>query len=191
MNSYVRSGGLLIPGRRYVRSGGVLVEGRPVPYVATLLSADVYPSPPWSAFLAASEPVAKFPSGANRNRLYSPAGTSGVHVFLRNWPVTGGVTYKMSLLAQADTVDSVETQYFNGGTYLNYGYFRLATGVPDLPATMTLVSPGVYRCEQNITAPSGATQIETRILIPNGAYVNDYVASNESVFLGEMTFNPT
>ena len=193
MSSYVRSGGLLTPGRRYVRSGGLLVEGRPAPHVANLLSADVYSSPPWTYYLTAVEAVAKFPDGTDRNRLYATGAVADFHTTSRTFAVTAGVTHKLRYLIQADTSGRLSMNLYNAGAYLAWGGdINPTTGSTNGASgvTLTNLGSGVYQYEFTYTIPAGVSNIEVRPSLSNASNVGSYVAAGESMFLGAMTFAP-
>jgi hypothetical protein len=195
VSSYVRRGGVTVKGTRYARSGGVLVEGRPRPFVpAPVLSALVYPNPPWSFSASEATVVETFSSGANRNRLAATGTTSSTHTLQRAFAVTAGATYRFSVLGQADTVSTfLGFEFYNGGTFLaSAGRFNPTTGQATGTGVgaLTDLGGGVYRYDKDYLAPSGVTDLNVRLLVGNASGTGSFLAAGEAVLVSELTLTP-
>lgn len=190
VRSYVRTGGVLQARSNLVRSGGVWVQSARV--LASFNSADIYPSATFSFYLVAREIAKKFIHGPDRNKIVATGAASDFHTIQRAFPVTAGLTYRVSILGQADAVSTfLGFEFYNGTTFLaSGGQFNPFTGVANGAGvgTLTHLGGGIYRYDKDYLIPSGVTSLNVRLLVGNAAGTGSFIANGEAIFTGVLNF---
>lgn len=155
-------------------------------YPPATLSADVYFGATKNNL--STEPVTKFPNGADRVRLLATGSTLLFHYVAETFTVTAA-TYKLAVTMQADTIHLVDMELYTGGSafFAWGGQTNLTTGTNNNAATITDLGGGVWRYEKNFAFPADTTSMQVRFFVANSAGAIEYIQAGEAIFAGDLT----